>query len=203
MGINLADRGYNEVTAATPGEFTQLPAGGYVCRIINAELATSKAGNLMLVLFLDIAEGDFQGYFKAATESAKKFNPDKKWDNTGIYRQLVFDKNGRVASFFKGLITCIEKSAEGLRININNFEAAGLRGLLCGFIFGVEEYERRDGSIAEKVQAKFPKPVPDIHNGNFKVPDVKRLEKQSPATQVESSDDFSGGNPLDPADIPF
>ena len=157
MGINLADKGYNDVPAANPGEFTPLPAGGYVCRIINAELANSKAGNLMLILFVDIAEGDFTGFFKTSTEKARKFNADKKWDNAGIYRQLVFDSSNRVSRFFKGLITCIENSNSNFKININNFEPSVLRGLFCGFVFAFEEYQRRDDSIAERTIIKFPK----------------------------------------------
>lgn len=204
MSINLNDHGYNDVPASNPGEFTPLPAGGYICRIINAEITNSKAGNLMLVLFVDIADGDFQGYFKAATDNARKFNPDKKWDNSGIYRQLLFDKTGRVASFFKGLITCIERSNDNLKINISNFEPTNLRGLLCGFIFAAEEYQRRDGSIAEAIHIKFPKSTTDINNGNFKVPAVKRLDKPADAAQdINQGDIFNSGEPIDQNDIPF
>lgn len=201
MGINLADKGYFDVPAATPGDFFRLPPDGYVCRIINAELTNSKAGNLMLVLFIDIAEGDFQGYFKAATDNAKKFNPNKKWDNTGIYRQLLFDNsNQRISSFFKGLISCIEHSNETLKININDFEASILRGLLCGFIFASEEYQKRDGSIGERVVIKFPKTIEDIRNHNFKIPDTKKNDKT--ASQDVTNDDFQG-TPVNDFDVPF
>lgn len=201
MGINLTDKGYNEVAPANPGEFVPLPAGGYICRIINAEITKSKAGNLMLVLFIDIAEGDFQGYFKTSTEKTRKFDKNKKWDNTGIYRQLIFDNSTqRVAGFFKGLITCIEKSNENLRINITNFEAANLRGLLCGFIFAKEEYEKRDGSIAERIAIKFPKLVEDIRNNNFKIPDTKPLKKSADTTH--ENDEFAG-TPVNDFDVPF
>ena len=203
MGINLNDRGYNDVPASNPGEFVKLPAGGYVCRIINAELANSKAGNLMLVLSIDIAEGDFQNYFKNATDAARKFNPEKKWDNSGIYRQLVFDKSGRVASFFKGLITCIERSNPNRKINIADFEPLSLRGLFCGFIFAYEEYQRRDGSIAEAIHIKFPKPAQDIRDGNFKVPDTKKFERPAAAQLNIPNDEFDVGEPVPPDDIPF
>ncbi len=203
MGINLNDRGYNDVQASNPGEFTKLPAGGYVCRIINAELSNSKAGNLMLVLSVDIAEGEFQNFFKNATDAARKFNPDKKWDNSGIYRQLVFDKSGRVASFFKGLITCIERSNPKRKINIADFEPASLCGLFCGFVFAYEEYQRRDGDIAEAIHIKFPKSYDDICDGNFKVPDTKKFERPVAPPSGIPNDDFDGV-PVDPNDdIPF
>lgn len=201
MGINLADKGYFDIPAANPGDFSRLPAGGYVCRIINAEFTNSKAGNLMLVLFIDIAEGNFQGYFKASSVNARKFDPNKKWDNTGIYRQLLFDhSNQRISPFFKGLISCIELSNETIKFNINNFEPDSLRGLLCGFIFANEQYQKRDGSIGERVVIKFPKSIEDIRNANFKVPDTKRLEKT--ATTPAPNDEFDG-SPVNDFEVPF
>lgn len=200
MGINLAEHGYNDVQPAIPGEFIPLPAGGYVCRIINAEIVKSKAGNLMLVLFIDIAEGDFQGFFKNATDNARNFDPKKKWDNSGTYRQLIFDSAGRIARFFKGLISTVEQSNSNFRININDFDPASLRGQLCGFVFAGEEYQKRDGSISERVFIKFPKKIEDIRSGNFKLPDTKRLEKKSSTDIVDI--DF-GGEPISPDDTPF
>ena len=200
MGINLAERGYNDVQPAIPGEFIPLPAGGYVCRIINAEIVKSKAGNLMLVLFIDIAEGDFQGFFKSATDNARNFDPKKKWHNSGTYRQLIFDSADRVARFFKGLISSIEQSNSNFSININDFDPASLRGLLCGFVFAAEEYQRLDKSIGERLAIKFPKKIEDIRSGNFKLPDTKRLEKKSSTDIVDI--DF-GGEPINPDDTPF
>ena len=202
MGINLASKGYMDVTAATAsGDFSSPPPGGYVCSIVNAEFLNSKAGNLMLVLYLDIAEGDFCSFFKNATARARNFDSNKKWHNTGIYRQLIFNSNDRVSPFFKGLLTCIERSNPDFHTNINNFEACHLQGLLCGFIFASEEYLKRDGSIAEHVVIKFPKSVEDIHNGNFIIPDTKKLEK-SAATSPADNDIF-GGVSVDADDVPF
>lgn len=200
MGINLADKGYNDVTAANSGEFSSLPAGGYVCKIINAEFANSKAGNLMLILFVDIAEGDFTAFFKTATDKARKFNADKKWDNNAIYRQLVLDSSSRVSPFFKGLISCIENSNSNFKININDFEPSTLRGLACGFVFALEEFQRRDYSIATRSVIKFPKSIQDIRDGKFSIPDIKKIDKHD--TQKESKD-FFGGEPVPDWDTPF
>lgn len=200
MGINLIEKGYNDVQAVNPGEFVQLPADGYVCRIVNAEFTNSKAGNLMLVLYIDIAEGDFAGHFKAAVDRVKSSRPDIKWDNSGVYRQLVLDSSGRVARFFKGLLTSISKS-NNVNLNLNNFEADSLRGLLCGFIFGAEEYEKKNGDIATRIFAKFPRTADDIREGKFTVPELKKLQNTAPA-KPKSNDPF-GGTPVDDEDIPF
>ena len=200
MGINLLDKGYNDVTTTIQGEFIKLPAGGYVCRIIFAEFQKSKAGNLMLVLSLDIADGEFAGYFKNATDSATKFNKNKTWDNSGIYRQLLFDNsNQRISSFFKGLISCIENSNDNFKINLTNFEPSSLLGKFCGFVFANEEYQKRDGSIGEHSVIKFPKTVSDIRSGHFKIPNTKKFEK--PTVPI-SKDDFDG-TPVPDDDLPF
>ena len=200
MGINLDAAGYNEVSAANPGEFLLLPAGGYVCRIFNSQFVKSKAGNDLLVLYLDIAEGEFAGHFKAAANRVKNFNSDLKWDNAAIYRQRIFDDTGRVARFFKGLLSCIAKSNK-TNFNLINFEADSLRGLLCGFIFAEEEYNKKDGSIATRTFAKFPKIVDDIRNGNFNIPELKKL---SPSPKTTTTDnDFPNSTPIDPDDCPF
>lgn len=192
-------KGYEDVQAANPGEFPRLTAGGYVCKIIHAELTKSKAGNHMLVLFLDIAEGDFAGYFKKSAERLKAFRPDAKWDNAAIYRQLLFDKDGMTSSFFKGLLTCIVKSNPQFNFNPHALEEKSLRGLLIGCVFAEEEYSKRDGSVGSRVVVKFPKTVDDIRNGNFSVPAVKKLAAASGVQEKDVLD----GEPVSDFDIPF
>lgn len=194
MGINLNDKGYNDVPPANPGEYVKLPAGGYICRIVNAELIKSKAGNLMLVLSVDIADGDFQNFFKANSHN-------DKWNNSAIYRQLIFDSNNRVSSFLKGLFTCIENSNDNFKVNVRNFEPDTLRGKLCGFIFGDEEYERRDKSVGVKTVIKFPTSVDKIRSGDFKLPELKKLSK--PINSSKPDKEFPDSVPVAPDDIPF
>lgn len=202
MAINLLEHGYNEVNAAMPGEFSSLPAGGYVCKVFNAELTKSKAGNLMLVLFIDVAEGDFQGHFKAAADRVKNFDTSKQWDNSGIYRQLLFSSDNKVAPFFKGLLTCFETSNTNLKLNLANFETSVLRGCLCGFVFASEEYTKKNGDIGTRTFAKFPRSVDDIREGKFTVPELKKLQNNSAPANTAAKDDW-GGTPVDPDDTPF
>lgn len=193
-------KGYDDVQPAMPGEFAKLHAGGYICQVINAEITKSKVGNPMLILFIDIAEGDFQGYFKNNLMRIKSFNPDIKWDNSGIYRQLIFDNNGNTSRFFKGLITCFEKSNPRFSFKPHAFDENILRGSLIGFIFAEEEY-MWNGDIKSRVLPKFPRIVDDIRQGKFSVPDIKHLDKPTPKP-AQSSDPFAG-SPIDPDDMPF
>lgn len=191
-------KGYDDVQAVAPGEFSKLPAGGYVCQVINAQITNSKAGNPMLVLFLDIAEGDFQGYFKNALSRAKSFNPDTKWDNSGIYRQLIFNDDGNVSKFFKGLLSCFEKSNPNFSFKPHAFDENILRGSLIGFIFAEEEYLWND-EVKIRVFPKFPKSIDVIRAGVFKVPEIKRIEN-SPTKQSRPANTFNDSNE---PDLPF
>lgn len=193
--------GYEETTAVLPGEFVKLPAGGYVCSIVNAEITNSKAGNPMLVLYIDIVEGEFAKHFRNAFERVRGSRPDIKWDNSGIYRQLIFDKAGKVSRFFKGLLTCIEKSNAQFSFNPRSFDEKILRGCLIGFVFAEEEYQKTDGSTGSRTFAKFPKPVDDIRSGNFKIPDSKKPPAEKPKPP-QSSGVFIG-DPTDLEDPPF
>ena len=194
--------GYEDATAVLPGEFAKLPAGGYVCHVVNSQITHSKAGNPMLVLYIDIVEGEFTRHFRDAFDRVRSARPDIKWDNSGIYRQLIFDKAGKVSSFFKGLLTCFEKSNGNFHFNPRNFDEQILRGCLIGFVFAEEEYTKKDGSIGTRSFAKFPKVVDDIRSGNFSVPETKKLAETKSSTTTTSAPTFADKS-LELDDPPF
>lgn len=197
MNIDLSAHGYDEVPAVLQGEFPKLPPDGYICKVFNTEITKSKAGNLMLVLSIDIAEGDFQGHFLNAIK--RVHSSDIKWDSSAIYRQLIFDNNNKISRFFKGLLTCFELSNPNFHVNLKAFDPAILRGLIIGFIFAEEEYEKRDGSISTRIFPKFPATVDKIRNHDFSVPELRKLSKPAP---IQSNDSFDG-EPVPTFDIPF
>lgn len=159
--------------SAKPGEFSNLPAGGYVCKIVDAEFTESKAGNDMLNLNVDIAEGDYTNYFQS---SVNRFKSDK-WINAAVYRQLILDSSKNISGFFKGLLEIIEDSNP----NFTAYEKGGvdnraLVGKLIGFVFGDEEYQKNNGDIATRAVVRTPKTVDDIRNGDFTVPPLKKMD---------------------------
>lgn len=182
-------QGYDEAQAIT-GEYERLEAGGYICRIINAKEEKSKSGKRMLVIALDITEGEKKDYFK------KRFDEDnraeKKWPAGAIYRQML--EGEKAAGFLKGLMTSLEASNEGFKWDWNEKK---LRDLKCGAIFGEEEYEKMDGSIGTSTKIKFIRTVKAIQEGNFKVPELKKLPQKG-----ESFEDFIN-SVNDDDDLPF
>lgn len=153
---------------AATGEYKSLPAGGYVCKILGAKVEQSQSGKEMLVMRIDIAEGEYKDYFSQAWEEKVQVNKDAKWGC--IYRQLT---EGDSTKFFKGMLSAIEKSNPGYQWD---WKESGLKGKLVGAIFGEEEFEsNKDGSIKKSCKIKWLRSVESIRSGDFKIPEVKRI----------------------------
>lgn len=180
--INLGND-YDKVKPLQQGEYVKLPAGGYVCIVTNAVAGKSKGGSDMLTLSIDIAEGDFKAYFKNS-----QFPPQ-------IY-QNIFDKNKNVSPYFKGLIKNFELSNPGFFVGNGFFDEKLLINKRIGVIFG--EVERLyNGKIYVDAKPSFTVPVAKIYSGDFKIPEIKRVDKPPPQAQPANSqsftdDDFAG-----------
>lgn len=183
-------KGYEEAKAIT-GEYERLEAGGYICKIVSAKEEMSKTGKRMLVLALDILEGDKKGFFKRRFN--ENTNIDKKWSAGAIYRQML--EGDKAVGFLKGLMTSLEASNEGFQWN---WEEKKLIGLKCGAIFGQEEYEKMDGSIGISTKVKYIRTVKAIQEGNFKVPELKKLPEKG-----EAFEDFTNNANVNDEELPF
>ena len=138
--------GWEEAKAIT-GEFQSLPAGGYICQIVKAEVAISRKGAEMLKIAFDIADGEYLGYFRDRYENNAKQHDDAKWPAGGVYYQLT---GGDSVGRFKGLIATIEESNAGYTWDWNE---KSLTGKLFGGKFREEEYiGTNDGKIHSSVK---------------------------------------------------
>lgn len=179
MGRNLRQYNWDNKPTVDPGDFVPMPAGGYVCKILDANFGKSKAsGNEMLILKIDVAEGDFTNNF---TNTVARFNQEN-WPNAATYRQMLFDKQGDADSRFKGLIRILQECNPGFVANIDDFDEKVLVGKMCGFVFGDEEYPKQDGSIGIRAAVRTPKILDDIRKGNFKIPPLKKLDADKSPT---------------------
>lgn len=134
-------QGYDAAPAFT-GESQQLPKGKYVCKIIQVATQQSKNGNEQFVILYDIAEGEYTDFYK------KMFNADKAQDSSGAKWRGVFKQNmeGKGVSWFKGVITAIERS--------NNFtfqwdkegNEKTMVGKKFGGLFRRRQYEADNGN---------------------------------------------------------
>lgn len=134
-------KGYDEAPAYT-GEFQQLPKGKYVCIIKQVTTQTSKNGNPQFILLYDIAEGEHKDFYKKLFEADKAQNPaGAKW--RGVFKQNM---EGKGLSWFKGIITSIERSnAFTFRWDTENNEAQ-MKDKKFGGVFRRRQYEADNGN---------------------------------------------------------
>lgn len=79
--------------------------------------------------------------------------------------------------FFKGFVTCVEKSNPGYRWN---GDENGLHRKLIGLVLGEEEYERSEThEIKKRLIVTGVRCIDDIRNGNFTVPELKKLDRST------------------------
>ena len=172
-----------------------LPAGGYVAKIMNAEVKEYSWGEVLVISF-DIAEGEYKDFF--ATQYRENTNEDKKWK--GNFRLTVpqegnqyFDSQKRT---FGNCLACIEESNSGYNWDWNE---TALKGKIVGVLFRNKEWEM-DGSTGWTTECCTFTTADDVRNGKFKMPKDKPL-KNKPVETKPVTIDFE--EITDNEDLPF
>ena len=176
-----------------------LKAGGYVCKIVNAVEKTSKKGNPMIELFLDVAEGDYADFYTKKFKADKESNPDAKWRCKAyiVIPDAGADEKNFLVRNFKNFIYAVESSNKGYALIANGgIDVVTLRGKAIGYTFGEEEYEKLDGSIGCTVKPNKAYAVVDITEGNFAVPKKKEVERKPEPPANDPWDDEEGELPF-------
>lgn len=178
------------------GEPRILPAGGYICKILNAEETESRNGKPMLKVSFDIDEGEYKGYFRDLFKGWKESSDDPatvKWPFTGTKWVMFYNSEGKTNRDFKSFCTALEDSGTKVWIN-DTFDVNGLRGATFGLIFRREEHEYNNARSWRTVPVGF-RSVKTIEDGNYNVPEDKPL----PEPVLTETDSFTA---LD-EDLPF
>lgn len=118
-------------------EEKKMPAGEYVCRIVKAEAGTNRYEEPCLLLYLDVAEGDFENYFGRIYKRRLQRGEDKY---PCVHNQSV----GRYGKkYFERLITAIEASNVGYFCSCKegaDWDERELEKLLVGVVFREKEF---------------------------------------------------------------
>ena len=168
----------------------RLPAGGYVCRITKVE---DFEANEYLRFEFDIHSGEYKDYFK------KGFERLHMWPYDGSY---IRSYKPAALPFFKRMCSAISKSNGNFVFDggqVNSDEQT-LVGKCIGLVLGEEEYIGNDGNIRTRLRVANEYTVADINNGNFKVPDPKKLPEDSVA---QSTPQFTEQAVSEDDDLPF
>lgn len=192
-------RNYDNAEAYTGGK--RLPAGGYICKIINVKEETSKSGNEMLVLAFDISDGEFKDFYREGYE--KNTSEDKKW--RGNFYMMVpgedADRDDWKLRRFKTNIGKFEDSNSGYHFDWEHPDK--LTGLFVGIVFGEEEYIASDGSNRFSTKPVRLETTDTIKDGDFDVPAVKYLEQNPNAVTSNSNSFVDIPDSADGEQIPF
>lgn len=181
-------KGYE--TAQAYVERERLPIGGYILKIMDAEEKKYDWGSILLIS-IDIADGDYEGYY--AEDYRSQQQEDKKWK--GIYRLMLpkddgSEKDQWTMRSFKTAIQAIEDSNNGFHWD---WDEKKLKGKAVGGLFRNKEYEY-NGKTGFFTECCALRNVESIKSGKFKVPTDKLLNKAS-----SSGIDI----PLSDNDLPF
>lgn len=160
---------YDQVSKFSDGV---LPPGGYICKIIKVQETASKNGNPMIKVALDIADGEYEGFY--SDRFYGNTSPERKWPC--IFHQLIYDaRNGGTHRGFK---TFCEGVAESNHIAVpwGDQFAETLKGKLIGVLFRREEFVgQMDGRKLWMTKPTSWKTVQEIQEGKFRMPQDKPL----------------------------
>lgn len=196
--LNLKQWKWDEATSALPGEFEKLPAGAYVCRIVDAYAGSyDDSDKTILFINIDIAEGDYAGTFKKKHD---QFGGE--WPFAAVVRFYMDDyvDSGKAGTAVKKFINGLEHD-NNFKVK-ENFDPRVLIGKLCAFTFREEEYKKNDGSVQTSVKAYQAQLVEKVRAGQVKTPALKKLKEEKKPEPAPEYDNLVGDE-VDDADLPF
>lgn len=160
-----------ESVQASSGEYAKPKAGGYVAKILDVNDipldATTGKGDYLKIDY-DICEGELAGYYN---ELNKKFGGD--W-----FANFIRSYKEKALGMFKHFMNCVEESNAGFSWDWNEKELIGKK---VGVVLQEEEYRKNDGSVGVRLKVQGIKTVKQILDGDFKVPETKKLNRPAGA----------------------
>lgn len=199
---------WDKVEGIEYGDYEQLELGGHEVIIKNAYEYTGQTGNTSLRIEVDIAGNDKQaGFYQKQYDN--NMSVDRKWPN-GACKYISLKEDENCVALFKGFTTAVENSNPGYKWNFDETTLIGKK--LCG-VFGLEEFEKQDGTIATTVkltqfrsldklkEIQIPK-VKLIDNTYMTIDDYEeygrnRFERKSDVVSGDDKDKFIDDNLLD------
>ena len=163
-----------------PAEFNKLPMGGYLCRIMEAEVTQTRSGDEMLVVNFDITDGEYKDYY--ANEHRSQQSEDKRWK--GVIRYFLpkedgSEKDAWTKSRFKAFTDALEESNSGY---IWEWKEETLKGKKIGMVTRNEEWDY-NGKTGFTVRPYNFVTIDKIVKGTYKLPKDKYLNGSAPTTQ--------------------
>lgn len=164
-------------------EWEQLPKGAFVIKILNIkEEANKNNPGTHLAIAFDIAEGEYQGFYKRSFDNDTR--EDKKWPNDAVvYINCPQDNSDQwIVDNFNKFMTAVEDSNEGYHWN---WDEKTLKNKLVGAKFYIEQSEY-NGKIYDHTKAKWFIAAQKIRDGKYgKLPNDKLIESTTESTGTD------------------
>lgn len=160
---------WDKIEGIEYGDYEMLELGGHEVIIKNAYEYTGQSGTTSLKVEVDIAAGDKQaGYYQKQYDN--NILADRKWPN-GACKYISLREDSNCVALFKGFTTAVENSNPGYKWNFDETTLIGKK--LCG-VFGLEEFEKQDGTISTTVKLVQLRSLDKLKE--VKVPKVKLID---------------------------
>lgn len=156
--------GYDAVQPISYSRNYPIP-GPYVLGIYGVDLRLSSNNNEMLVLTLDIIEGEYAHFYR---ELGRELGKDC------LLKHYRLTNSDAAVPYLKGDIQAIEKSNPGYSWM---FDEKTLRGKKVGGMLQEEEYFRNDGNIGTILKIMFLCSIETVKSGKLKIPEKKCIDR--------------------------
>lgn len=168
---------FDKVEASTGFKNNRIPAGGYVVACTAVEDVPDKE---YLRVQFDVCEGEHKLFFKKVYDADTR--ETKYWPKGG---GMIRSYKQSAVAMFKGFTTAVEESNKGFKWD---FDEKKLINKKFGVVIGDEEYLGNNGKVYVRNYVQAVRSVDMIHNGNFTVPELKKLQQ---TVTTETHDEYN------------
>lgn len=173
------------------GTFNALPKGGYVMRILSADVKENSIGQY-IEMQMDVSEGEFRDYFK--NDYMNQATEDKKWHCIyflNVPKDDGTEQDGWTKRRFKTFTEALEDSNPGYHFD---WDESKFKGFLIGGLFNEREYEKSNGEVGRSANMASVCSIADVRNNRYTLPKDKLLSnKSSSGSTVNRSSGYAGG----------
>lgn len=193
---------YNKENRKTSQDYSPLPKGNYVCKIMNVEEAKTRDGHPAIRVYFDIAEGPYKDYYAEKYKADDR--EDKKWNNDGVY-WLNIPYDGCPAYIIDNYDTFwanVEDSNNGYRFT---GDEKTIKGKVFGAAFKIEQSsgKNRNGETRVYNHTKIARTfiAQDVRDGKIKYTPQDKIISAAPS--ASGNDDFMQVTETAPDGLPF
>jgi len=177
----------------------QLPVGGYIMRIMGAEVKENRIGQYVQVS-MDIAEGQYKDFFAEDYRAQDSSQRERVWHCNYLLNVPLDDgseKDGWTKRKFKTFTEALEASNDGYHFD---WDAKKFKGLMIGGLFNIKEWEK-DGRHGRGTNLARICSVEKIRSGKYKLPKDELLSGD--AAEPAPSAPSGGFTVVHDDDLPF